>query len=512
MLTRKLPFLILSVLLLATCSKEEPFSEISSSERLSVDPMSKTEINQFVTRQLIQHDRFDWAMGDSRLVWSAAVQSDSIVAVGYQPAGFENINERIHEVDIQSPAWRSAREKVLNFVLERTNELYPDINFTREDLLAFEADPVLPALDLYLFNERIIEELRSLPEVRYVDPMGYGAETALRSDSGCGVAPNPNIPTADYRTVRPNVRVSWHLDEMNVPNAWNTSTGLGITIAILDTGTSDDQENLRSAFNSGDSQGRNLTALGTYAGGWFSSRPDGPDDRCGHGTQMAGLATAPRGNDNNAVGAAYNANLLSIRVTSDVIINGSSEKRGVADGLRIAADRSDVKVISMSIGDVFSNGRVSDAVRYAHGKGKMILAAAGTSLSWTSWWGVIFPANMDETIAVTGVQDGLPLRKCNTCHDGSKVDFVCVMQRRSDNDRTALTLAESSDTPATVSGSSAATATTAGIAALVWATNPGQTKEQVLSRLQNASQFFPNRDGNFGWGLIDADAAVNGVQ
>ncbi|MEZ4993218.1 MAG: S8 family serine peptidase [Saprospiraceae bacterium] len=58
-------------------------------------------------------------------------------------------------------------------------------------------------------------------------------------------------------------------------------------------------------------------------------------------------------------------------------------------------------------------------------------------------------------------------------------------------------------------GSSAATATTAGIAALVWATNPSQSRTQVLTRLKNASQFYPGRNGEFGWGKIDAAAAVN---
>ena len=203
--------------------------------------------------------------------------------------------------------------------------------------------------------------------------------------------------------------------------------------------------------------------------------------------------------------------MVALRVTSDVIINGSSEKRGVADGLTYSGNRSDVKIISMSIGDVFSSSRVADAVRYAYGRGKMIFAAAGTSLSWTSWYGVIFPATMNETVAVTGVKDGFPLQKCNTCHDGSKVDFVAVMQRRSNNDRVALTLATSGNTPANVGGSSAATATTAGIAALVWATNPGMSRSQVLQRLKNASQFYPSRDGNFGWGRIDANAAVRGL-
>jgi subtilisin family serine protease len=223
---------------------------------------------------------------------------------------------------------------------------------------------------------------------------------------------------------------------------------------------------------------------------------------------MAGLAAAPLTSSGSTVGVAYRSDLLSIRATSDVIINGSKEKRGVKDALIIAGNDSRTRVISMSIGDVFSSGTVKDGVYYAHNRGKMVLAAAGTSLSWTSWYGVIFPANMNETIAVTGIRSGTPYQRCNTCHDGSKVDFVAVMQRRNDTDRTSLTLSRSGATPGYVGGSSAATATTAGIAALVWATNPDQSREQVLNRMKNAASIYPGRDGDFGWGMIDADLAT----
>jgi hypothetical protein len=224
---------------------------------------------------------------------------------------------------------------------------------------------------------------------------------------------------------------------------------------------------------------------------------------------MAGLATAPNVSGGSSVGVAYKANLIAYRGTSDVIVNGGSEKRGVKDALVAAGRRSDVKVISMSIGDVFSSGTVRDGINYAYNRGKLIFCAAGTSLTWTSWWGVIFPANLSNTVAVTGIRTGSPMQRCDNCHDGSQVDFVAVMQRREDTGRTSLTLAESGNTPSYVGGSSAATATTAGIAALVWGTNTGQSRTQVLNRMKNAASIYPGRDGNFGWGIVDAYQAVS---
>lgn len=507
------PMLLLG-LFLASCQKDQlDISPISpESQSWPSTPFSKSDINQFAERQLLTQNRFEWSMAEDFMVYSAAVRTDSVMAIGYQPNGFKNIDQHLHEIDIQNPEWKKVRERIIDFIVTETNKRFPNEQYTAEKLMPFPDELYLPVIDIQVFHPDIVAALRDLPEVRYIEPLGYGSESSdLRSDSGCGISPNNSIPTADYTFTSPQAKVSWHLHQANVPSAWNVSDGSGITISILDTGTSPNQAKLNGSFNDGLSQGRSLTRKGYYeTGSWWWAYIDGPDDQCGHGTQMAGLAAAPRGYNNSPVGVAYNANLVALRVTSDVIINGSSEKRGVADGLTYSANRSDVKVISMSLGDVFSSGQVADAVRYAYGKGKMIFAAAGTSLSWTSWYGVIFPAWMSETVAVTGVKDGLPLEKCNTCHDGSEVDFVAVMQRRSDNNRTALSLAMSGNTPSTVGGSSAATATTAGIAALVWATNPSMSRNQVLNRLKNASQYYPGRDGNFGYGLINADAAVRG--
>ena len=141
---------------------------------------------------------------------------------------------------------------------------------------------------------------------------------------------------------------------------------------------------------------------------------------------MAGTIAAPRTSNHSPVGVAYNANLVSVRGTGDVVINGGKEKTGVADALVLLGDRTDVRIISMSIGDVFTNSKVADAVRYAYGKGKLIFSAAGTSTSFTNWYGVIFPATMAETVAVTGIKEGGGYARCDVCHSGDKVDFTIV--------------------------------------------------------------------------------------
>lgn len=472
-------------------------------------PLNKAEINEVVEAHLQQQNTpFDWNKANAHLVWSALSTSNNHAVLGYQPAGFAGLDQKIHQIDVTSGEWKRTRNELVTDLREATERLTGS-PITEEDLLLVPDDGILPILEIKILHPGILAEFRQREEVRYLEPSNYeGGEISLRSGSGCSEAPSNSVNFADYTVIAPNAKVPWNYDHMNIQQAWARSQGDNIGIAVIDSGTYPEQRALGSDFSSSYSTGRSIHKLGFYAPNWWSNSTDGPNDRCGHGTQMAGLAAAPRAGDGATVGVAYKANLRTYRATSDVIVNSSREKRGVKNSLVNAGQQANTRVISMSIGDVFSSGTVRDGINYAYNNGKMILCAAGTSLSWTSWWGVIFPANLGNTVAVTGIQDGSPMERCNTCHDGDKVDFVAVMQRSSDNDRTSLTLSRYNSSPGYVGGSSAATATTAGIAALVWATNTNQTRAQVLDRMKQAASIYPARDNNFGWGIVDANEAT----
>lgn len=505
----KLKHLLLSLSIsffLFGCSKEE----IGEIQQDAPEIIDRSEIDQHIKNDLESGEVFRWATANSEMVAGALIYSDSTAFIGYQPPNESNIKDKIHQIDLESDIWKSARKKVIDLILDKTQELFPNQSFTMEDLIG-EIDETLPIIEARIFHQDIIEMLRNMEEIRYVEPGGYSMnEISYRSDAGCGGAVPSSINSADYTSTAPNAKISWHLDHANVPQAWNRSTGDGITVCLIDTGVSPNQDKLGNSFNSGQSQGRFLHKTGTYVSSWWWwASPDGPNDDCGHGTSMAGLIAAPRGFNGTAIGAAYNADLLSIRGTGDVMINGSKEKKGVKNALVIAGNRSDVKIISMSIGDIFWSSTVADGIYYAYNNGKMILSAAGTSTWFTSWVGVIFPASMSQTVAVTGITDASNMTKCDVCHSGSAVDFVAVMQRDNNNSRTALTLAMSGNQVDVVGGSSAATATTAGIAALIWSTNPSQTRSQVYNRMKQAASFYPNKNSEFGWGIINAAEAVN---
>jgi len=153
---------------------------------------------------------------------------------------------------------------------------------------------------------------------------------------------------------------------------------------------------------------------------------------------------------------------------------------------------------------------VADAISYAEGKGKLIFAAAGTSTFITNGFGVIFPADLNQTIAVTGIKEGnSPFTRCETCHDGPEVDFVVEMERTSNSNLHGVSLGEPDLNISYVGGSSCATATCAGQAALVWSNDLSMNKAQVLDRMMRASNYYPSKNENHGWGTIDLGLATS---
>ena len=497
----RLLYFVVAVLLVAGCSKESVLvSEAEQPQLVSVE-----EIQSMVETELSKGKVFYWSSANDLTVYSAGMHSDSIFSIGYTLDNFIVFEEQIHAIDFKDKAWVQTKQTIMKLIEDEEV-------IDTEDLYPFGLSDDFPHIIVQISSLRTIQKLRSHPNVRFVEPLGFSIEDLTlqkRSGSGCSGSPNYNINVNDYQTTAPSVKVPWNFYIHNIDDAWNSSTGDNIRIAILDTGASDSQDNLGSQFAAGMSSSRNIIKASTlYSGSWWWRSLDSPNDDCGHGTSMAGLAAAPRGSDGNAVGVAYQSDLITINCSEDVIISTSNERSGVRDALFMAGNRSDTKIISMSLGTPFYSSTVADGIFYAYNQGKLILAAAGTSLSWTSWYPVIFPANMSQCTAITGIRDGSTMQRCATCHSGPEVDFVIVMERANDTDRNSISLANSTNQPKYIGGSSCATATTAGIAALVWAENPSASRTQVLQALKDASQYYPSRHSEFGWGKIDAQQAV----
>lgn len=497
---------ILALVLLFVTSCTQDTLEVPSEEtanktaQVSQELLPIEKINSIIENELTENGSFSWATVSDQVLWSATVHGSNILTIGYGNKGESfrtSENQRLSDAKNQILAVISANEGV------------------GVSASLIEDDAILNVIDVQVASLKTITDLRKRNDIRYLEPNGYsffeasGTNPQNLSSSGCNKS-GETLHTNDYRTVAPNALVSWTFDQHNIPNAWAHSTGVGVTVGLIDTGVSQSQPFLGNNFNDGYSSGRTISKYGTFIDSvWpWSSNYDGPHDKCGHGTSMGSTIASPRNDNYMPVGVAYNCNLVSYRATEDVVLNDYHERKGVKNALVALGNRSDVKIISMSVGYPWSIGNVADGVRYAYNRGKLIFAAGGTSLELTNWYPVIFPASMNETVAVTGITDDGTYQQCDVCHDGSEIEFTVVMERDNDNSRTGTVLGFYNGDKKYVGGSSVATATTAGIAALVWSKHLGWSRSQVLNKMRQSAEFYPYKHSTKGYGNIDALQAV----
>lgn len=505
----------IALVLLAACQKEQqvlaPNGSTLSSELIDnksnrritlAEPMTQSDLDRLVIASLERDGDFRWDKAPIDWLWSALFDGEQALAIGYQPAGMTDIESQIHKINIQSGVWKETHDALVDEILSILSRENRSTALRLEDIL-IEDDPILPILTIRTTNKQVVERLANLTNVRYLEPLDYwpGSDQD-RSTSGCGVS-STALNASDYTTTTPNCLLPWNFNSIQVPGAWTMASGQGITIGVIDAGLSSAQPLLNADFNNGDSNsGRSVTTDFTWGSSAFTT--------CSHGTSMAGTAVGPKNNSGATTGIAYRSNLHFIRGCEDVVLDKSSERTGVKNALIKMGNKSDVRVVSMSIGTPFYSSVLYDGVVYANNMGKLLLAAAGTSFSWTSWWGVVYPAAHSQCVAVTGVKENFST--CNSCHDGSEVDLTVVMERNSNSNRNSLSLRPSGTTPSYIGGSSVATASVAGVAGLIWSLNPNFTKDQVYNFLKTTSQYYPGSSSSTGYGNINAQAAVAAAQ
>ena len=95
-----------------------------------------------------------------------------------------------------------------------------------------------------------------------------------------------------------------------------------------------------------------------------------------HGTHVAGIVAASRGNDLGIDGVANNVQIMAIRA----VPQGDETDKDVANAIRYAVDNG-ARVVNMSFGKGYSpnQGYVSEAIEYAASKGVLLVHAAGNS-------------------------------------------------------------------------------------------------------------------------------------
>ncbi|MFJ9804979.1 S8 family serine peptidase [Streptomyces wuyuanensis] len=278
---------------------------------------------------------------------------------------------------------------------------------------------------------------------------GFGAVAAAVALTAGFVGTAPTALAADAQSRQ------WYLEAMNAEEIWKTSTGKGITVAVIDTGVDPSTPSLRGQVL----KGKDVA----------EAKGDETDDYSGHGTSMAELIVGT-GAGGGLQGLAPGAKVIPYRVSNTELQN--NEKVNAFDeeeAIRAAAD-SEARIINMSFGSEYYTSAVREAVKYAQTKGKLLFSSSGNLGAGNNK--PSYPAAYPEAIAV-GATD----RNGEVAGYSTHGDFVDLAAPGSDipgycNEKLSDYCPKG--------GTSAASAIASASAALIWSAHPDWTANQVL--------------------------------
>ncbi len=286
-----------------------------------------------------------------------------------------------------------------------------------------------------------------------------------------------------HSMVDPYEPQQWALPAAGFPAAWGTTTGVGVTVAVIDTGVRKTHQDLVGAVLPG-------VDLVTGSG-------DGSNDQNGHGTHVAGIIAARR-NGVGGVGGAPGAKILPIRVLDG---NGSGFTSNVAQGIIYAADHG-ARVANLSLGGSTPSPDMQQAIQYAVAKHTVVLAAAGNYAQ--SGNAVTYPGAYPEAIAVAATDQSN--NHAVFSNFGSYVDIAAP------GVGIVSSYGIADNAYAQMSGTSMATPYAAAATALIVAAHPNFTVAQVTATLESTATDLgaPGVDPYFGHGLINPAMALQG--
>lgn len=370
-------------------------------------------------------------------------------------------------------------------------------------------DREIPRGDL----EALIRSIAADPNVEYVEEDRIMTRLATPND--------------------PRYNEQWHYYEatagINLPTAWDTATGSGVTVAVVDTGYrphADLAANIVGGYdfisdvtvaNDGNLRDSDATDPGDWTNANECQSGDPAYNSSWHGTHVAGTIAAVTNNSNGVAGIAYNAKIVPVRVlgrcggyTSDIADGIVWASGGTVSG--VPANPNPAKIINMSLGGGGSCGTTTqNAINSARSRGTVVVVAAGNegvNASNSS------PANCAGVITVAAVTRAGG--RAFYSNFGSVVDIAAPGGDASSSapannilsTLNAGTTTPGADSYAGYAGTSMATPHVVGVVALMLQVNPALTPDQVESILKSTARAFPQSCSQCGSGIVNAAAAV----
>ena len=294
----------------------------------------------------------------------------------------------------------------------------------------------------------------------------------------------------------------WWLSSLHVTQAWLSTRGGGVTVAVLNTGVNPAQPDLAGSVTTG----RDFTGSGRSPGGPFWGA---------NGTAVASLIAGHGHGPQDAdgiIGVAPQAKILSIRVTLEagdpLLANAATVAalpRAIARGIG-AAVRQGAQVIDLPLDPATLAGGNTpggsplerNAVEAALRKGVVLVAPAGDNGAGTD--SVNYPAAYPGVISVGAFNSGFT-KSVFSSHQ----PYVTLTAPGD-----GVIAASGTTGYAKLASTTAASAMVAGTAALIRAQFPALSPAQVEQALASSTVFHPpaGQQAGSGAGTVDAAAAL----
>ncbi len=347
--------------------------------------------------------------------------------------------------------------------------MYPDVlNFYEVELPDGSREKVL----------NLVREARNVPEIAVVEPVVmFHRMSCPPNDTYWGYQWGPYVILAD--------------------SAWCHEAGShSVVVAVLDTGTDTDHEDLRDNYWSGYD----------YVDNDPDPSPDDPSTEK-HGSHVSGTIAGVLNNSTGISGMA-NVSLFAGRVLDE---SGSGSLSTIANGILGASSLPQVRVINMSLGASAPSAVVEAACDTAWNRGKLLIAASGNDGSP----GISYPAAYPSVVAVGSIgTDGTNFYLAPYSNYGPEQELTAPGGDASTGYCILSTLPGDSygdfGTGCTWVGTSMATPHVSGVAALVFSHRPSLRNDQVREILISTAIDLGSsgRDQYYGYGAVCAVCAV----
>ncbi len=280
--------------------------------------------------------------------------------------------------------------------------------------------------------------------------------------------------------------------DVDAVEGWNTTTGNGIKVAVLDSGVASDNPDIAPK----------VVARANFSGSATKAGDPVAEDYYGHGTHVAGNVAATANNTIGVAGVCPGCTILAGKVLDD---NGVGSSSGLANGINWAVSNG-AKVINMSLG-VRASRTLETAVNNAWSKGVVLVAAAGNGGNQTK----IYPGAYTHVIAV-GATDNNDAKASFSTYGASWVDVaapgVNVYSTFPNHPFVLGSQNNRSEGYDVGNGSSMSSAIVAGAAALAWSSHPVATNTSIRADVETTADKVAGTGTDWAYGRVNAASAV----